>query len=231
VGFLANPLVWKGITTGVSLLGGWLGGKKAEKNAMQRSPEEAAALTGASNSANALNTTGTQLTQAGMPAVNKSLGYYSTLLGGNRAAMSLATAAPRASITDTYRGAERNLEQQGVQGAGRDQAVAGLARDKAGNIARLTTGVQPAAANALADLGTNLTSQGGQQQNAAGSLFANLLGKGFENRKYAREEGGKASSAIGSLLFDVLSGIWKPKGSSGGGAGIPGLPGGQAGPF
>lgn len=216
------------IIKGASLLGGYLAGRKAQSSAMQRSPEEMLALQGAQSAGTNLTQQGQTLTGMGMPALQKSLGYYSTLLGGNRAAMSLATAAPRAAITDTYRGAERNLEYSGVRGAARESAVADLARDKAGNISRLTAGVQPGAAGALADIGSNLTGQGTTAFGNAGNVWSSLLGKGFENRKYAREEGEKAGTSIGSLLFDILSGFGK---KGGGGKGIPGLPGGTAGPF
>ena len=227
MGFLAPALPW--IIKGGAALAGVIGGRKAQSSAMQRSPEEQAALGGATNTANTLTTTGTQLTGAGMGAVNPALSYYQTLLRGSRGAMANATAGPRGAITDTYRGAERGLEHSGVQGAGRDLATAELGRQKAGQIAGLTTGVQPAAAAALSDLGTNLTSQGGQQSNAAGSIWSSLLGQGNANRQYGRAEGEKAGTSIGGLLFDVLSStIGKGKKPT---FGMPGLPGGQAGPF
>lgn len=215
------------IAKGASLLGGWLAGRHAQKSAMQRSPEEMAALQGATGSANALTQQGTTLSQTGLPALQKSLGYYQTLLGGNRAAMSLATAGPRASITDTYRGAARTLEQSGVRGGARDVATEELARDKAGKIAGLTAGVQPGAAGALADIGSNLTGQGTTALNAAGGVWQNLLGEGQKNRVYGRQEGEKAGTSIGSLLFDVLSGSFGKKNKvvspyGGGGAGDQG---------
>lgn len=226
MGFLAAAAPW--IVKGGALLGGFLGGKKAQSSAQQRSPEEQQALGGAQGIAGGLQSSGTQLTQQGMGQVGQAGSYYSTLLGGNRAQMGLATAAPRASITDTYRGAERSLEHGGVRGAVGDLAKAELSRDKASKISGLTTGVQPGAAAALADIGTNLTGQGGQRMDAAGSIYSNLLGQGSQNRQYARGEGEKAGSSIGSLLFDILSGASK---LGGGQKGMSGLPGGQSGPF
>jgi hypothetical protein len=226
MGFLAPAVPW--LIKGGALLGGYLGGKKAESNAMKRSPEEQLALGGAQNAASGLQSTGTQLTTQGLGSVNHAQSYYGTLLGGNRAQMGLATAAPRASITDTYRGAERGLEHGGVRGAVGDMAKAELSRDKASKISGLTTGVQPQAASALADIGTNLTGQGGQRMGAAGSIYNSLLGQGFSNRKYGREEGEKATDGIGRLLFDILSGASK---LGGGQKGMSGIPGGQSGPF
>jgi hypothetical protein len=87
------------------------------------------------------------------------------------------------------------------------------------------------AAGALADLGTNLVSQGGARQGAAGSLYSNLLGQGVHNREYARGEGEKAGTGIGSFLRDALGGLlggksrgFKLPTSTMGTEGIPGMP-------
>lgn len=226
MGFLAPALPW--IVKGGALLGGFLGGRKAQSSAQQRSPEELAALGGAQAAGSGLLTSGTQLTQAGLPGAQQAASYYSTLLGGNRAQMSEAVAGPRGAITDQYRGAERGLERSGIRGAQGDLARAELNRQRVGQIAGLTTGVQPMAAAGLADLGTNLVSQGGQRQAAAGSLYGSLLGQGAANRIYARGEGEKAGTSIGSFLFDILS---RFGGKGGGDKGMPGLPGGSSGPF
>lgn len=226
MGFLGPAIPW--IAKGASLLGGWLAGRHAQNSAMQRTPEEMAALQGAQSSATQLNRQGSILSGTGLPAVQKSLGYYQTLLGGNRAQMAQATAAPRAAITDTYRGAARSLEQSGVRGGARDMATEELARDKAGKIAGLTSGVQPYAAGAMADIGSNLVGQGTSAYGRAASTWASLLGEGFANRKYGREEGEKAGTSIGSLLFDILSGTFGGKKNNGGiyrvptGSSIPG---------
>lgn len=209
MGFLAPAVPW--IIKGGSLLGGMLAGKQAEKGAMARSPEEAANFTGATTAAGGLATQGTRLMQQGNQALQQPLSYYSTLLGGNRAQMAQATAGTRASLTDTYRGAERSLEQGGVRGAAADLAKGELARDRAGQIARLTTGVQPMAAAALSDMGTNLTSQGARDVAGAGSLYGDLAEMGTKNRVYGREEGAKTGSVFGSLIFDILSGIGKKR--------------------
>jgi hypothetical protein len=215
MGFLAPALPW--IAKGASLLGGWLGGKKAQSSAQQRSPEELAALNSATSAGNTLVQQGQQFNRLGLPAVQSSMGYWDTLLRGSRSAMAGATAGARGAITDQYRGAANNLERSTLQGAQRGQAQEELNRDRVAKIAGLTSGVQPGAADALSKQGDSLLSMGGQQLNAAGGLFQNLLGEGFANRKYARQEGEKAGSGIGSLLFDVLSGFGgKNSGVSGG---------------
>lgn len=205
------------IPLAASAIGGIFGGKAATNSAMKRSPEEERALAGANASATGLQTTGNNLVGAGLPGAQQAMGYYSTLLQGNRGAMNLATAAPRAAITDQTRGAERGLERSGLRGGIRDLASANLQRQSAGQIAGLTTGVQPMAAEGLSRLGTTLTGQGATAMSAGGNIYSRLLGEGFDNRKYARGEGEKTGSALGGLIFDVLNGTLNKKKAGGGG--------------
>lgn len=204
MGFLAPAVPW--IAKGGAALVGGLFGKKAQSSAQKRSPEEQAALQGAQETAGRLTSTGSSLISGGLETQRPATSYYDTLLRGNRAAMSVATAAPRAAITDVYRGAERGLEQSGVRGAQRDVAKGELNRQRASQIAGLVTGVQPAAAEALTGIGQHQISAGSPMLGAAGSIYSNLLGEGAQNRQYARGEGEKAGKSIGGLVFDVISG-------------------------
>jgi hypothetical protein len=209
MGFLAPAVPW--IIKGGAMLGSYIMSKKAQSSAQKRSPEEQAALSGAQSTSDNLTTAGTSLFSRGVPYSRQAGDYYSTLLNGNRSQMAMATAAPRAAITDVYRGAESNLERSGVRGASRDVASAELGRDRASKIAGLTTGVQPGAAAALAGMGGQMTGQGTAALMGAGNIWQNLLGQGFNNRAYAREEGNKAGSAMGSMVFDILSGSFGKK--------------------
>src|SRR5258706_7692123 len=109
MGFLAPAVPW--IIKGGAMLGSSLLGKKvaqgAQNSAMKRSPEEQTALTGAQTAAGGLQTSGAGLVGSGQQAVKSGLGtleqptnYWSRLLGGNRASMAQATAAPRGAISD-----------------------------------------------------------------------------------------------------------------------------------
>lgn len=233
MGFLAPAVPW--IVKGGAALAGSLFGRKAESGAANRYPEEKTALAGGQAAGQQLGTFGGQAIGLGLPAARKAVGYYQTLLGGNRAAMAQATAAPRAAITDTYRGAEANLDRSGVQGASRMRAEAELSRDRAAQIAGLTTGVQPAAAAALSSLGPTLTGQGATSTSAAGTVWSNLLGEGARNRVYARQEGENTGTEIGKLIFDTIAGTsWGRKnvpqtGPPAPGGGYPGYPGGYPG--
>lgn len=226
MGFLAPAIPW--IVKGGSMLGGYLMSKKAQSSAQKRSPEEQAALQGAQGSAGALTSTGQNLIGQGAPMLGQAGNYWQTLLQGSRGAMAQATAGPRAALTDVYRGAERGLERSGVRGATRDVATAELNRDRAGQIARLTTGMQPLAAQGVAQVGSELLGTGAPMLGQAGSIWGNLLGQGMNNRVYAREEGNRAGQAWGGLIFDILNGTLGKFGKKPavGGFDIPFYPGG-----
>jgi hypothetical protein len=204
MGFLAPALPYA-IKGGAALLGGMLG-KKAQAGAQKRSGEEQISLTGGQGAAGNLASTGASMTETGQATQRPATSYYDTLLRGNRAQMAQATAAPRAAITDVYRGAERSVERSGVQGAAKDVQTGELNRQRASQLSSLVTGVQPAAADALTGIGQQQTSTGVSASGTAGSIYGGLLGQGAGNRMYAREEGEKAGKGIGGLLFDVASG-------------------------
>ncbi len=217
-----------GVMAGQAIYG-YIKNRQAAKAEQQARAQEQSMLTGATGVSNQLTTSGTSLTAAGMPGAQQAGSYYSTLLGGNRAAMAQATAGPRGAITDEYRGATRNLEHSGIQGAGRDLATAELNRDKVGKIAGLTTGVQPQAAAGLADLSTNLVSQGGNRLSAAGGLWGGLLGNRTNARYDAEGTHQATSAAFGRTLFDILSQASRDYSQRG--KGVSGLPGGTSGSF
>lgn len=216
MGFLAPALPW--IIKGGAALAGGLMGRKAQASAQQRSPEEMAALQGAQSSASGMTAHGNTLIGQGTQQLGQAGNYWSTLIGGNRAAMAQATAGPRAALTDVYRGAESNLERSGVRGAQRDVATAELGRDRASRIAQLTTGMQPQAAQQMGNIGGTFLGSGSSLLGNAGSIWGNLLGSGFDNRKYARGEGEKSGTAWGGIIFDIIKNTpWGKKMGAGAG--------------
>lgn len=151
--------------------------------------------------------TGYGMVQAGLPATMSSINYFAKLLQGNRATMQQAVAGPMRQITDTYRGAERGLERQGIRGGVRETAMAELNRDRAANIAGLTTGVQGQAANALADIGSSLTSQGMSGISGAAGQFGSAAsgygGQATDFRNAQREDMKGIGFSLGEL-FKIL---------------------------
>jgi len=212
-----------------STIGGIFGGKAATAAAQKRSAEEKLALQGGQTAGanltrmgTGLYGTGTGMVAEGQQTLAAPTSYYSKLLSGNRALASQAVAAPRAQISDVYRGAERGLERSGVRGAARDVATADLGRQRAAQISSLITGVQPGAAAALTGIGQTGIQQGAglaglgvSASGQAGNIFTNLLGEGSRNRQYARGEGEKFGTSFGGLIFDILSGTMGKSGGKG----------------
>lgn len=202
--------------------GGFIGSKfagdSARKSAMKQSPGEIAA-TGGVNRAAASQTqladqfkqAGGDLLQTGTPAVRQSLSYYSTLLGGNRAAMAQAVAPETQQIGDVYKGAERSLVASGTRGAVRDQARGEIQREKTGRIAGLIGSVRPGAAAQLAGTGMSAIGAGAGAlsgaagaTNSAGNLYSGLIGGAQQNRAMGNAAAGDASGQIGALVADLL---------------------------
>lgn len=205
------------IIQGASMVGGAIASRRAQKKAQERSPEENIDVQGAQGAAGNLQQAGAALTQTGQETQQPATNYFSTLLRGNRAQQSQAVAAPTAAVQDIYRGAERNIDRGGMRGAQADVAKGELGRERASKISSLVTGVQPAAAEALTNIGQTQTQQGIGASGQAGSIFSNLLPQGAQNRMYARQEGQQAGETMGKMIFDIGTGIAGMKKGGGGG--------------
>lgn len=211
------------IQAGMAIYGHYANKKKA-KEAAQRSAEEQTALSGAQGIAGNMSAEGQRLIQQGQNNQSPAANFYRTLLMGSRGSMNQAVAAPTAAISDVYSGAERNLDRSGVRGAARDVASADLGRQRAGQISGLITGVQPMAAQNLAAIGGQQTSQGVSAQGNAANLYGNLLGEGFRNRVYGNQQADQAGQSTGSLLASLVStGVSAYSGYAGGGGSTYGM--------
>jgi hypothetical protein len=187
--------------------------KKAKADAIKRSPEEMKDVEGGQGAAATSVKTGTEALATGAETQKPATSYFDTLLHGNRAQQSQATAAPTAKISDVYSGAQRGLEQQGVRGAAKDVASANLNKDRASSISGLVTGVQPEAANTLTRIGENQQNRGAGQVQGGGGTYSNLLGAGQANRVQANAAGTSAAASVGSMATSLA------KMYSGGGGG------------
>jgi hypothetical protein len=199
---------WGGpIATGAGGVVGAITARKAQSDAMARTPEEAANLAGAGGAAGGAGSAAASLMTGAKPYLKNAGNYYQTLLNGNRAAMAQATAAPRAQLQEAYRGAKTGLAQSGIRGAAKDVLAGNLERQGAGQIAGLTTGVQPAAATALGNLGTEMSKTAAPLYGTAGNIYSQLLNNSSYNKQQAMQEGGKAGSAAGKLTADIGSSV------------------------
>lgn len=166
---MPTSLISAGITGGASLLGGLFGNKQSsQEKALQGA--QTANLNQQTQLSKLMGSMAQNQYSAAAPAYGQALGYYSTLLGGNRSAMQQAVAPETQSINDIYGGSERNLERMGVRGGEAATAKADLARQQAGQLASLVGGVRPGAAAQLGSLG--LSGVGGAGSMAGGAAGA-----------------------------------------------------------
>lgn len=191
------------IATGAAAIGGSLFGKKSVQGDLQRSPEEKAGMAGQTGAANALSGQAGQLSRMGLPALQQSGKYFSTLASGNRSAMGQALAPQIEATNDVYGGTARTLGRF-LRGPEKDLQLAETERERAGGVASLFRNGRSSAAGALAAFGSGLTGQAGQQQSAAGSIFGQQAALGQANRYQGAELEHQAGSDFGGLMFNLL---------------------------
>jgi hypothetical protein len=160
---------------------------------------------------------GRDVFNTGMKAWQPAADYWTSLLSGDPNKMAEAT-GPTRDILNQQEGAQERSLAGLPAGGERNLAVAQAKQDNYNNIARLTAGVQPTAANALGQLaglpvgaGVGIQGQG-----------APNVGAGLKFDTHQQEQKGQAGGAVGSGLGNILySTLNRPRGSatSTGGAG------------
>lgn len=215
------------------MAGGALGSaymsSRAASEASRRSPEERQAMSSSQRLSDLTASQGQQLFGAAMPAVQRTLGYYGTLLNGNRAARNAAVAPEAQSVANAYEGANRAIGRSYVRGGGRDYALAENARGRAGDIARLTTGVRPQAAQAMSAIAGGLLPNATANYGTAAGINEGLIGAGFNNRQFGQQAGMLAGQNWGQL-FARLMAVYGNRNSGFGASSQNLLPNGDVGP-
>jgi len=182
---------------------GMIAAKKAQDAAQQLNPNQQAVWNGQQQVAGNAAGGAQQLYTQGQQLLSGPSNYYQALLSGNRAAMTQAVAPGIAALTDTYRGAIRGLDQAGVQGAQKAQAMSDLTRQRAGQIGSLITGVQPGAASALTGMGQNQLNLTPSLYQVGGGIYGTMGNQAYNQRVFANDVGTQTGSAIGQTVRDV----------------------------
>lgn len=163
----------------------------------QMSNDEKLQLSAVSNIARTLTGQGGNLYQIGAPAYADAIKYYQTLLSGNRAAMQAATAGSAEAIRAQGRGLEGRITASLGRSGAADTLKAQAAQDEAAAIARLTQGVQPAAAAALQGAGL-AGAQAGAQMEAQGGDFYSRVQQALTQSRQFEENLGEQSRQFGA---------------------------------
>jgi hypothetical protein len=137
------------------------------------------------------------------PALSAGMGYYSKILGGDRAAVQGAIAPDVAGVNTAYEGTQKYLDQQGVRGGARDNAVAENERQRVGQVGMLPFMARQGAAANLTQSGLALNSQGNQALSAASGATSAAGGQAynFGNQQFGQGQvrGGQIADMGGNV--------------------------------
>jgi len=161
------------------------------------------ALAGQSAQGKQLAGQGTGLFNQGMPQLQQSGKYFSTLAGGNRAAMTQALSPEIESTNAVYGGATKTLSRF-LRGPEKDVQLAETERERAGAIGRLFGQGRTAANANLASVGAGNVGAGMQASGAAGSMFGSVARTSQDAQIEQNKEQMQAGQGFGGLLFNVL---------------------------
>lgn len=204
-------------------IGGGIASYKAAKAASRVSPQEQAALDAQKNASDQLAASGQQLTNTGLPQLQQAGKYFSTLMGGNRAALQQQLAPDVANLNDVYGGTQRTLSRF-LKGPDRDYQMGELSRQRAGAIGSLFTGARDRGAAGLLSLGQYGVSQGTSALSGAAGIAGNAGQSLFQNRAYGNQITGQAGASTAQLLFSLLQSYLMQRGGGGSYAKVPSLP-------
>lgn len=209
-------------------IAGSVGARKAGQAAMAPSAEEKGYLNRQGQLSDLLRGQGEQTFNEGMPGISRAMSYYDTMARGDRSKMSQAIAPSVAQITQQYRGAEGSIDRN-LRGAQKQQQKGELRRQRASQLALLTTGQQSGAYDKMNATGQALVGQSGRSLMGAGNLMESMLDNSAERRKYGRDVERETGKGFGGLLGDILKGLGKIPWGRGKGFPTPKSPEGELG--
>lgn len=148
--------------------------------------------------------TSNKLIDTGLSAFNPAKDYWSALLkGGQPAQVAVAPAAQQ--VQASSEAAQRNIANSLPAGGERNLALAQAKLQQGSDISRLYAGVQPAAANALAQLAGSVGGQGvdvgAGASPATSSSISNLSSIGANNAN----NNAATASTFGSLIYRFMN--------------------------
>lgn len=185
--------------------------RRSAKKAAQPAPAESNANAQQTAAATSLLGGAGQDERLGRSQVNQAGGYFGALAGGDRSKMTATLAPDIESINQTYGGTSRSLRRF-LRGPDRDYQMGELERERTGQIASLFRTARTGANEVVARLGQDSLGRAGAQTEAAGGIFANLAGRGMQNRYQGEDLQRQAGQDYGSFFSQLLKNL--PTGGS-----------------
>jgi len=216
MGFLAPAIpfaIKAGATIGTSLLGSKLSKSKPNPQAQnalnQQSQAQAASLAGGKN----LLSQGQQTTQ---PVLN----YWSSILSGNRGAMTSALGPELSRMGQGYQQAAQTSAALSPRGGPSAAFLSQLPFQQQRDTTQLFQTMRPQAAQQMGSLGNNLLSHGANLMSTSTAAGRGIADSMYQQQQLEAERG----KSMGAGLFDILQKYGFPaidKILKGGGGGTP----------
>lgn len=201
------------VSIGSSIFGGIMGGRKT--GAQKQLEANTAAQSGL---ANQMSSFAREQHSMASPALQRAMQYYTQLAVGGRGAIGSALAPDKNRLLETYRGAERGMDS--MVGPSRDNALAELQRQKAGQLGMMPFMARQNAMGQLGDMGNTLSRNALSAYGGAGNALQGAAeGLGMQDNMQARQRaawtnmGGQIATVMGPWLLGKFG-----KGKGGGNA-------------
>jgi hypothetical protein len=169
----------------------------------------------------------TQFSSMATPALNNAMNYWSTLLNGDRTAMSSVLGPEVSQIGQGIANATNTTSQFAPRGGARTTALAGLPFQQASTVGNLYSTLRPAAASAVGEVGLSTAGLAssflGNSTSAAGTGANSYLGL-VSALEGLRQNQMNTGANIGSSLYTWAKGVDWGKIFGGAGKGDTGGP-------
>jgi hypothetical protein len=154
---------------------------------------------------NTMRTLGGSLTSAGATDTGAASKYYSSLLSGNPAAVSAATAPETNAITSEASQQKKQMSEFGNRTGGKVAAAQDITSGTRGAIADTIAKERSGAAGGLAKIGAGETGAGLGAEGGAGDIAGNITSKASSSRELSAELHDRAVSQWADLISSALS--------------------------
>jgi hypothetical protein len=139
----------------------------------------------------------------GQPVAQQGFDYYSRLMGGSKTNAQSLFGPEREMISDTYRGADRGLEQKGLRGGSLDQAKAESSRQKSWQMADLVPKARQAALPQGMSFAQNAMAP--DQFQAANAAYGNAGMTGASTLNTVADQSAQSQKMWGDMGSSIMS--------------------------
>lgn len=195
-------LIIPAVGLGVSAWQAHKAGKEANKNTKPLIEAQTALYKQQTGLGDLLKNNASKTFAMGEPVAQKGFDYYSKLMGGSKTNAQSLFSPEREMISDTYRGADRGLEQKGLRGGALDQAKAENSRQKSWQMADLVPKARQAALPQGMSFAQNAMDP--SQFQAANAAYGNAGMTGASTLNTVADQGAQSQKMWGDMGTSIM---------------------------